>query len=407
MKYIVIVADGMSGYPLEELGGKTTMEASRKPYMDALSQKGVIGLMQTVPDGLPVGSEVANLALMGYDPEYYYSGRSPLEAASIGVNMLDTDVAYRMNLVTLSDAEKYEDKVMLDYSADEITTEEARVLVEYLKPYLETPEISIYAGISYRHCLIWHDGEREKNLTQPHDIYGRVIGKYLMREGIGAKITDMMERSYDLLKDHPINKERVKRGLNPANSVWFWGGGTKTKLYPFEEEYGVKGAVISAVDLIKGLAICAGLKSIDVEGATGTVHTNFEGKAKAAIDALLSGYDFIYVHVEGPDESGHHGSIEDKIKSIEMIDQKILGPIVETMRKKGIPFSVMLSPDHATPIVKRTHARDPVPFFIYRSTRERGPGVYEYSERGAARTGIFIDNGYTLIHKFLNNETIR
>ncbi len=401
MKYIVVLGDGMSDYAVDELGGKTPLEYAKKPRIDELCKKGSIGLVSNVPDSLKPGSDVANLSAMGYDPEIYYSGRSPLEAVSMGVDIKDTDVVFRCNVVTVSDEENYEDKRIIDHSADEITTEEARELIKAVNDAFSNDFLSFYPGVSYRHAMVWDNGSLNVELTPPHDILERRLGDY-MPKGDGAQlIADMQKKSYEILKNHPINIDRKKRGLNCANSIWIWGEGKKPRLKSFEKLYGKKGAVISAVDLIKGIAICADLKSIDVEGATGNIHTNFKGKADAALDALKNGSDFVYIHLEAPDECGHRHEIENKVKSIEIIDEKIVGYIVDNLNKIGEKFKILILPDHPTPLNLRTHTRDAVPYVLYDSTNEINNDFSTYTEENAKNSGNYFDKGYKLLKEFL------
>lgn len=401
MKYIVVLGDGMSDYPVKELGGKTPLECANKPRIDYLCKKGTIGLVSNVPDSLKPGSDVANLSAMGYDPEIYYSGRSPLEAVSMGVDIKDTDVVFRCNVVTVSDEENYEDKRIIDHSADEITTEEARELIKAVNDAFKNDFLTFYPGVSYRHAMVWDNGSLNVELTPPHDILERRLGDYLPK-GDGADIIcDMMKKSYEILKNHPINIERQKRGLNSANSIWIWGEGKKPRLESFKKLYGLDGAVISAVDLIKGIAICADLKSIDVEGSTGNVHTNFKGKADAALEALKNGSDFVYIHLEAPDECGHRHEIENKVKSIELIDEKIVGYIVDNLNKIGEEYRILILPDHPTPLDLRTHTRDAVPFVLYDSTDEKNNDFSSYTEENAKKSGKYIDKGCKLLSEFL------
>lgn len=402
MKYIVILGDGMADYSVEQLGGKTPLEAASKPVIDYMCSKGTVGLVNNVPENLSPGSDVANLSAMGYDPQKYYSGRSPLEAVSIGVDMKDTDVVFRCNVVNVTEEQEvYEDKIITDHSSDEISTEEARVLIEEIQRQLGNDMFKFYAGVSYRHALVWDKGPMDFTLTPPHDILERRIGDY-MPKGEGSEyIYEMMKKSYDILNNHPINLDRAKRGLKKANSIWIWGEGKKPMLSDFKDKFGLKGSVISAVDLIKGIAICAGMESIDVEGATGNVHTNFEGKAKAAVDALLGGSDYIYVHMEAPDECGHRYEIENKVKSIELIDSKVVAYIKNELEVRGIDYRMLILPDHPTPLKLRTHTRDAVPYIIYDSTAEADSGIDCYTEANAAKTGIVIKEGYKLMDEFI------
>ena len=398
MKYIVILCDGMADKPLEELGGKTPLEAARTANMDRLAEKAEIGMVRTVPDGMAPGSDTANLSVIGYDPKKYYSGRSPLEALSIGAEMGDKDVSFRCNLVTLSEEENsYEERVILDHSSGEIPTEEAAVLLDALKKGLEREGYAFYTGTSYRHLLIQKEG-KVVELTAPHDILTRRIGEYLPKDQV---LREMMVRSYDILKDHPINVQRRKEGKNPANSAWFWGAGTRPALTSFEEKNGVKGAMISAVDLLKGIAVGAGMHNIIVEGANGGLHTNYAGKAQAAVKALTEdGFDFVYVHIEAPDEMGHQGSAENKIKAIEYIDDQVVGPVAEALRAAGTDFRMVILPDHPTPVRVRTHTSDPVPYLLYDSTKaEEESGTY--SEKTGRKSGKMLEEGYRLIDHLL------
>lgn len=399
MKYLVILGDGMADLPIESLGNKTPLEYASTPKMDELAAKGEIGMVHTIPDGMKPGSDTANLSVLGFDPRKFYSGRSPLEALSIGVPMKDTDIALRCNIVTLSEEEyNYEDRTIIDHSASEISTEECAVLLDAVKKELETYEFHFYLGTSYRHCLIWENG-KVLDLVQPHDVLGQKIGDKLPEN---EALRSMMKRSYDILVNHPINVERKKRGLNPANSCWFWGAGTKPALYPFEERTHKKGAMISAVDLLKGIAVGTSMKVITVDGANGGLDTNYEGKAQAAIDVLTKdGYDFVYVHLEGPDEMGHQGSVEKKVTAIERLDARIIKPIVEGLEAAGEEFRLVILPDHPTPISIRTHSADNVPYLLYDSTKEEQHD-WHYNEREARETDNFIAEGHKLIEYLLH-----
>lgn len=398
MKYIIVLSDGMAGRPLEELGGKTTLEAADTPNFDRLAEKAEIGLASMVPEGMAPGSDTANLSVMGYDPKIYYTGRSPLEALSIGVDMAADDVSFRCNLVTLTeDGGAYEDQKIIDHSSSEISTEDSTVLLEALKEGLKREGYEFYAGTSYRHLLIWKHGE-VLELTAPHDILTKTVGEYLPKDLV---LLDMMKKSYEILKDHPINVERKKQGLNPANSAWFWGAGTRPALASFEEKTGKKGVMISAVDLLKGIAVGADMDRIIVEGANGGLHTNYEGKADAAIHALLEdGYDFAYVHVEAPDEMGHMGSMTDKITAIENVDGRVVARITEAMDRSGEDYRLMILPDHPTPICVRTHTSEPVPYMIYDS-RKAIDGIHTYNEKEAAKSTCIWKDGYRLIDHLL------
>ncbi|MCR4721645.1 MAG: cofactor-independent phosphoglycerate mutase [Lachnospiraceae bacterium] len=403
MKYVVVLGDGMADEPLEELKGATPLEVAVTPTMDELAKVSELGLSANIPEGMKPGSDTANLAVLGYYPKKYYSGRSPLEALSIGVPMKDDDIAIRCNLVTLTEEEgiPYRERTIIDHSSSEITTEEADVLVKALidAGVVKNP-FSLYTGTSYRHCLIWSGG-KVVQLAQPHDIPGRVIGEYLPEDSL---LKDMMEKSYEVLNNHPINVERAKKGLHKANSMWFWGAGTKPALISFTEKTGKKGAMISAVDLLKGIAIGTGMHVEIVPGADGTLETNYEGKARAAVRLLKEGYDFSYVHVEAPDEMGHQGSIERKIKAIEYLDSRVIKVIKDEMDAWGEPYRMMILPDHPTPIWCRTHTSDPVPFMIYDSTRTE-KGADAYNEKTAKAAGLFVPEGYKLIDRLFATDT--
>jgi len=399
MKYIVLLCDGMADRPIPQLGNKTPMEVAHKPNMDALASRGVCGTARTIPEGMHPQSDIANLAVMGYDPAIYYRGRSPLEAVSMGIDLGPDDIAIRCNISTVSDEEDYNDKTMIDYSSDEISTEEAKELVEHVAKHLNTEDMKLYTGISYRHCLVIKNAQVGTDLTPPHDITGKPVRGCLPKGRYGERLTKFMLDSHQLLKNHPVNLERIAKGENPANTCWFWGEGTKPALAPFKELYGLKGGVVCAVDLIKGLGICAGMEVPYVEGATGAKRTDFAAKGRKALELLKSDVDFVYIHVEAPDESGHAGDIQCKIDAIEAIDKDILGYLEEGLRAAGEDYAIMLLPDHPTPIEIRTHSTDPVPFVLYRSDAERqGPAVY--TEASAAGTGLHVEQGYTLMKKF-------
>ncbi len=403
MKYVVVLGDGMADYPMQELDNKTPLQYAKKPNIDMLAQKGTVGLVKTVPEGIPPGSDAANLSVMGYNPKIYYTGRSPLEAVSMGIELLPNDVALRCNLVYLSEAEvNYADKTMIDYSSDEISTDEARILIEAVNDELKTDTINFYPGISYRHCMVWSNGKTGLGCTPPHDILERKVTEYLPKEESGL-LLDLMKKSYEILKDHPVNQARKARGLRPANSIWLWGEGKKPALASFSEKYNKTGTMISAVDLLKGIGLCAGLQSVDVEGTTGNIHTNFIGKANAAIEALDSGRDFVYVHVEAPDECGHRYEIENKVKAIEYLDRKVVAPILEGL-KKHKEYKVLVLPDHPTPLSLRTHTSEPVPFIIYDSTNEIESPAHSYDEAEAEKTGIFVEDGYKLMDLFITGK---
>ncbi len=397
MKYLVLIPDGMADEQIEALGGLSPMQKAHKPVMDELAKKALVGTVSNVPEGMVPESDTANLAILSYDPKEFSKGRSPLEAVSIGIEMQPDEVAYRCNVVTLSDnGEDYDDKIILDHSADEISTAEADELIKALQAEMGDEIKKFYTGISYRHCLIWKNGNDKYNFNRPHDILGKRIGEYLPDQKDGKEFYDLMRKSFDILNHHPVNEARRARGLKPANSAWLWSPGKKPQLPSFEEKWGLKGAVISAVDLIKGIGLCAGMRSIDVEGATGNVHTNYKGKADAAIQAFRDGAELVYVHVEGPDECGHRAELENKITAIERIDGEILAPVLAYLRKSGEDFKIMILPDHPTPIRIRTHTILPVPFMIYSSTEEKS-GVEQFSEQSAAAQNYYVENGYTLM----------
>ena len=403
MKYVVVLCDGMADYPVPALGGKTPMMVAKKPHIDALAAKAEVGLVRTVAPGLKPGSDVANMSVLGFDPHRFYTGRSPLEAASIGIDMKDSDVSLRTNLVTLSDkGEPFADKVIEDYCADDISTEEARQLIEAVQTAFGGGEYDFYTGVSYRHCLIWHGGTTELgNMTPPHDITGKVIGPHLSTAETARPLLEMMEKSFDLLKDHPVNKARVAAGRRPANCIWLWGEGKRPALQPFEALYGIKGGMVSAVDLLKGIANCAGMEVAEVPGATGYIDTDFEGKAKAALD-LLTRNDLVYVHFEAPDECGHRNEPENKVKAIEMIDSRVL-PILEEGLEQYEDYKILLLPDHPTPIVTRTHASDPVPYLLNQKSAPK-TGVDTINEETAKATGIYMENGPAMMPHFLGQD---
>ena len=401
MKYVVVLCDGMADYPVPALGGKTPMMCADKPHIDALAQKGEVGLVRTVAAGLKPGSDVANMSVLGFDPKKYYTGRSPLEAASIGVDLKDTDVTLRTNLVTLSDEPNYEDKTMVDYCAGDISTTEAAEIMQDVEAHFGNEMFKFYAGVSYRHCLVWANGTTDLgNMTPPHDISGRVVGEYLSKSENAVPLIQMMKDSYAFLSEHPVNKKRVAEGKRPANSIWMWGEGKKPMLPAFSDVYGKKGAIVSAVDLLKGIAKCAKMEAPEVEGATGYIDTNFEGKALAAVDALKNGCDFVYIHLEAPDECGHRNEPENKVKAIEMIDSRVLPIVLDGLKAIGEDYKIMVLPDHPTPIVTQTHAADPVPYLIYHKANEK-QGVDSINEETAKNTGVFIENGPDIMRKFL------
>ena len=394
MKYIVVLGDGMADLPIEALDNKTPLAYAKTETMDALSKKAEIGLVHTIPEGMKPGSDTANLSVLGYDPKVYYSGRSPLEALSIGVPMKDTDIAIRCNIVTISEDDvPFEEKTIIDHSSSEISTEDCAVLLKAVMDELANETYQFYVGTSYRHCLIWDKGEVVE-LTPPHDVLGRVINEYLPED---KALYEMMKKSYDILVNHPINVERKKQGLNPANCCWFWGAGTKPMLSSFEEKTGKKGLMVSAVDLLKGIAVGAGMGVVEVEGANGGLHTNYAGKVEAALKALTEdGYDFVYIHVEAPDEMGHQGSVERKVQAIEYLDEKVIKPMVDTLDEQGVDFRMLVLPDHPTPICVRTHTSDSVPYMLYDSTNLLDK-AWNYNEDEAKESGNFIEKGHEII----------
>ena len=396
MKYVIVLGDGMADEAIASLGEKTPLEYANTPNMDALSHKGEIGMVHTIPEGMAPGSDTANLSVLGYDPLVYYSGRSPLEALSIGVPMKEDDIALRCNVVTISEEDTvFEDRTIVDHSSGEISTEDAAVLINVINKELAKDGYSFYPGTSYRHCLIWEKGHVVE-LTPPHDVLEQKIGQHLPTDAV---LRDMMKKSFDILKDHPINIKRKEQGLNPANCIWFWGAGTKPMLSDFKEKTGKKGIMISAVDLLKGIAVGAGMDNAIVEGANGGLHTNYAGKMQAAADALLrDGYDFAYIHVEAPDEMGHQGSVERKVEAIEYLDQKVIGPLVQQLEESGTDFRILVLPDHPTPVRLRTHTAGDVPYLLYDSTLANVKS-WSYNEKDASKSGNMIQKGHCLIEK--------
>ncbi|MDE5741261.1 MAG: cofactor-independent phosphoglycerate mutase [Oscillospiraceae bacterium] len=401
MKYVVLLCDGMADYPVEELGGETPMSKSVTPNMDALAKNSVIGLVKTVADGMKPGSDVANLSVLGYDPAVCYTGRSPLEAGSIGIDMKPDDVSFRCNLVTVSDEPNFEDRTLVDYCADDISTAEATELVKFLASHFDNEEFKLYSGVSYRHCLIWHGGTLDVGtLTPPHDITGQKVTEFLPEHQNAEKLFAMMKKSYELLKDHPVNKAREERGLRPANCIWLWGEGVRANLENFYESHKLKASMISAVDLLKGIGKFAGMRVVNVDGATGYIDTNFKGKAEAAVKELADGQDFVYIHVEAPDECGHRHEIENKVKSLEIIDKEILGTILPELNKYD-DFKLMILPDHPTPLALKTHTNDAVPFMIYQKS-VKADGKPVFTEKTANETGLYIEKGPTIMNYFID-----
>ncbi len=405
MKYVLVLLDGMADYKLDELGGKTPVQAADTPAMDVIASRSEIGRVRTVPDGYKPGSDVANLGVLGYDVRKCYTGRSPLEALAMGIEMRDGDLALRANLVTLSGDGDFEDKLMKDYSAGEISTEEARVLINDLRDYLRKENFmngaELYAGTSYRHCMLIHGAEPNETLTPPHDITGKRIGEHLPKGGLSDLMNEIIKASHAFLSAHPINKARISEGKNPANSLWLWGEGTKPAIDSFERKYGKSGAMISAVDLLRGIAMGGGMKVVEVAGATGTINTNFDGKAEAAIRELESGTDFCMVHLEATDECGHQGNVSDKVRAIELIDQKVIARLYSHFTEAKTPFSMLIMPDHYTPLSTRTHSSEPVPYMLYTSVKPLGCNA-EFSEDVAARSGILFEKPWKLTERFFS-----
>lgn len=404
MKRVIILVDGMADYEMEVLKGATPLDVAVIPTINELAKHGEIGLVKTIPDGMSPGSDIANLSVMGYDPKIYHSGRSPLEAASMGVSLLDTDVTFRCNLVTLTTEMEYEHKTILDHSSGDITTEESTALIQDLKRSLDQEDLHFYPGVSYRHLILWNRGSLDVEFTPPHDILGKPIEPYLPKGNWGPKFLSLMKASVPILAQHPVNLRRMEQGLRPANSIWIWGEGKKPKLDSFQDKYGLRGAVISAVDLIQGIGVLAGMETIKVEGATGTLHTNFTGKAEAAIRALQEDKDFVYIHLEAPDECGHQGDLEGKIRSIELIDEKIVRPVYEFLKQSGETYRILVLPDHATPIALRTHTSDPVPYVLYDSKITSYHEDHEFTERSCRNAGLKYLSGVALADAFLSKD---
>lgn len=411
MKYIVVIGDGMADKPIAELGNKTPLEKAYKPEMDGMAREGFCGYAKTVPDGMVPESDTANLGVMGYDPKIYSKGRSPLEAMSMGLTMSELDTAYRCNIVTLSEGDTYEKLTILDHSADEISTEEADVLIKAIDKELGDSVKRFHTGISYRHCLLWENSPKPYDFMRPHDILGKCIEEYLPKGNDGQVFLELMKKSYDILNHHPVNEQRRKRGLKPANSIWLWSPGKKPALPQFYDKYGISASVISAVDLIKGIGVCAGMEVIEVEGATGNYKTNYSGKAKAALDSLCAGKDFVYIHVEAPDECGHRAETDNKVSSIEKIDKEIIGFLNKELKNRGIEYRMLFMPDHPTPIAIRTHASDPVPFVVYDSRKKQNSKAKSYDEyfgcAGKCAMGEdfdYLEHGYTLMDVLLEKQ---
>lgn len=404
MKYLVMLCDGMADRPVNSLNNMTPMQAADKPTMDAIAKSAEVGTVKTVADGLKPGSDVANLSVMGYDPLVCYTGRSPLEALSIGIDMKDTDVALRCNLVTLSDEADYNEKTMVDYCGGDISTDEAKQLIDAVNEAFANDTYKFYAGVAYRHCLIVANGTAKLGtMTPPHDISGRVIGEYLSTAETAKPLIDMMKKSYDILSAHPVNLKRVSEGKRPANSIWLWGEGTRPSLQNFKEKFGVRCGVVSAVDLLKGIGKGADMDVPEVPGATGYIDTDFEGKVEAAKRLYNDGADLVYMHVEAPDECGHRGETANKVKAIELIDSKVLTPLLDFLGENYHDYRVLVMPDHPTPLDIRTHTNSPVPFMIYDSTKKY-VGVDKFCEKSAEATGNFVEFGPSMMLKLLEKE---
>lgn len=402
MKYLVLLLDGMADYPNDALGGKTPMEVAKKPNIDKIASNAEVGLCKTVADGLKPGSDVANLSVLGYDPKICYTGRSPLEAASIGIDLKPTDVAMRCNLVTLSNEENYEDKKMIDYCAGDISTAEAKILVEFINEKLGNDIYKFYSGVAYRHCLVIDNGTTKLGtMTPPHDISGKVVGEYLSKENAAKGLIDLMKRSFDLLKNHPLNLKRISEGKNPANSIWLWGEGRKPSLEDFKAKNGISGAIVSAVDLLRGIGKCANMDVPVIEGATGYIDSDFTAKKDAAISLFENGNDLVYIHMEAPDECGHRGEVENKVKSIEIIDEKVVGPMLYYLKDK--PHKILIMPDHPTPLTLKTHVSDAVPYVLYDSENPVD-GVSNVNEKSAAATGNFVEYGPGIMNMLIGKN---
>ncbi|MCX7725078.1 MAG: cofactor-independent phosphoglycerate mutase [Thermodesulfovibrio sp.] len=397
MKYIVVVPDGAADYPVDELGGKTPLQVANTPNMDFLASNGIVGSVKNIPEGFPPGSDVANLSILGYNPKIYYTGRAPLEAVSMGLTLSKNDIAYRCNLVTL----RFEKKqiFMEDYSAGHITSEEAKILIDEINKKLGSDSLRFYPGVSYRHIMIWKNGSEDVECTPPHDITGKEITRYLPIGKNANFLKELIFKSMEILREHPLNKKRISEGKKPANSIWLWGQGRTPHLPTYQEKYKINGALISAVDLTKGLGILAGFHIINVPGATGWIDTNYEGKAEYALNALER-VDFVYIHIEAPDEAGHQGEYKLKIKAIEDIDKIVLGKILNEAPKRFKEFKILLLPDHPTPIKVKTHTADPVPFVIYDS-KKKEEKKRKFSEEILQNPDIKIEDGFKLMDFFI------
>jgi 2,3-bisphosphoglycerate-independent phosphoglycerate mutase len=399
MKYVILIGDGMGDYPREELGGRTLLQAAKTPNMDRLAREGLLGLAQTIPADKEPGSDVANMSIMGYDPAKYHTGRSPIEAAAMGVELAADEVAFRCNLVTLDHQSNR--VVMADYSAAHIKSEEAEPFIRALDAALGAEGLRFTPGVSYRHLLVWRNGPLKAATVPPHDRTGQAVDDVLSDSGELGRVTALTRASWPVLMAHPGNQERAARGLGPVNSIWLWGQGTRPSYPTLQERYGLTGVAISAVDLVRGLGRLAGLDPVEVPGATGYLDTNYAGKVAAALKGLETG-DFAFVHVEAPDEAGHGGKLAPKMQAIEDFDEKVVGPLLVGLKALG-PHRVLLAADHYTPLSARTHTREPVPFVLWDS-EVRGPGGEGYNEPSAARAGLLVPQAHTLLERLVDKK---
>lgn len=401
MKYVIVIGDGMADYPVAELGGRTPLSQADTPHLDYLATHGELGLVQTIPEGMDPGSDVANMAILGYDPRQYHTGRAPLEAASIGVTLAPEEVAFRCNLVTLRH-EADGDILMEDYSAGHISTEEARELILKINQVMGNGSRRFYPGVSYRHLLVWQGGQEEWRTFPPHDLSGQSVRAYLHGDGQEKPLLELIRASWLVLADHPVNELRRQRGQKPANSIWLWGQGRAPQLPTLQQLYGITGVVISAVDLLRGLGIYAGLRPVIVPGATGYLDTNYAGKVDAAL-AALKGVDFVYLHVEAPDEASHNGDLASKIQAIEDFDRQVVGPLLAGLKLLG-PHRVLVLADHRTPLALRTHTSDPVPFVLFDSRRAQSRRPRRYNEFAAEAAENLLPAGHLLLPRLLEKE---
>ncbi len=401
MKYIVLLGDGMADYSSQMLGGKTPLECALTPFLDQIAAQGTLGLVDTIPQGFTPGSDVANLSVLGYNPAETYTGRGPLEAASMGINLSPNDIAYRCNLVSIG-AKDTDQAFMDDFTAGHISSVEAREIILDLNKRLNSSQYQFYPGVGYRHLLVWHNATGSPQTTPPHDIPGKEIARYLPAGDCAGDIHDLMQQAAEVLKDHPVNARRLAEGKKQANSIWLWGQGKKPQIVPLTQKYDLKGGMISAVDLLNGLGINAGLKPLHVEGVTGYIDTNYEGKANMALDALRF-MDFVFLHLEAPDEMGHEGNAKGKIQAIELFDEKIVGPIMNNIGKMG-EYRILVLSDHPTPLDLKTHVGDPSPFAVLSSRKEENLGAGRpFTEAAARDSGIFVSPGYLLMDKFIRD----